>query len=54
EHWQTRSANHSQKIKNLCGLTADNVYTYEDNNGKVNNKELFKECATRKFVKDPL
>ncbi|MBK2110731.1 DUF2147 domain-containing protein [Francisella tularensis subsp. novicida FSC159] len=54
EHWQRISADQAQKIKNLCGLTADNVYTYEDKNGKVNNKELFKECATRNFVKNPL
>lgn len=54
EYWQRLPTDQAKKIKKLCGLTADNVYTYEGKNGKVNDKELFKECATRNFVKDPL
>ncbi|QIW09754.1 DUF2147 domain-containing protein [Francisella sp. LA112445] len=54
EYWQRISKKEAKKIRNLCGLTKDNVYPYEDKDGNVVNKELFEECATRDFIKNPL
>ncbi|GAB4222481.1 MAG: DUF2147 domain-containing protein [Francisella sp.] len=54
EYWYRISEDQAKKIKDLCGLTDDNVYTYEDKDGKVNNQKLFNECATRDFIQNPL
>ncbi|MED7819443.1 MULTISPECIES: DUF2147 domain-containing protein [unclassified Francisella] len=54
EYWERISKTEAKKIRKLCGLTKDNIYPYEDKNGKVINQKLFEECSTRDFVKDPI
>lgn len=54
EYWERISQEQADKIKQLCGLTKDNVYPYEDKDGNVINQKLFKECSTRDFMKKPL
>ncbi|MFT4694122.1 MAG: hypothetical protein ACI8TE_001023 [Francisella sp.] len=54
EYWERITSKEAKKIKKLCGLTKDNVYPYEDKDGKVVNKKLFIECSTRDFIKKPL
>ncbi|AIT09153.1 hypothetical protein LO80_03660 [Candidatus Francisella endociliophora] len=54
EYWERISKSEAKKIRKKCGLTKDNVYPYEDKDGKVNNPKLFKECSTRDFIKDPI
>ena len=54
EYWHRISHKQADKIKTLCGLTKDDVYPYEDKDGKVVNETLFIECSTRDFIKKPL
>lgn len=54
EYWDRISKSEAKKIRKKCGLTKDNVYPYEDKDGKIDNQELWEECSTRDFVKDPL
>ena len=54
EYWDRISHEQADKIKTLCGLTKDDVYPYEDKNGKVVNQKLFEKCSTRNFVKNPV
>ncbi|MDE4961489.1 hypothetical protein NAI45_10185, partial [Francisella tularensis subsp. holarctica] len=43
-----------KKIKNIFVLKTYNVYKYDEKNFNVKNKEQFKKCATRKFLKNPI
>lgn len=54
EYWERISKLEAEKIRKKCGLTKDNVYPYENKDGKVVDQKLFKECSTRDFIKDPL
>ncbi len=54
EYWERVSEEQANKIKDLCGLTDDDVYPYEDKDRKVINQKLFEECSTRDFIKNPL
>ena len=54
EYWERITPKEAKKIRKLCGLTKNNVYSYEDKNGNVVNQKLFEECSTRDFMKKPL
>ena len=54
EYWERISKTEAKKIKKLCGLNKNNVYPYENKDGKVVNQKLFEECSTRDFIKDPI
>ncbi|BCD90302.1 hypothetical protein fh0823_04410 [Francisella halioticida] len=54
EYWERISKIEAKKIRELCGLTKNNVYPYEDKSGKVVNQKLFEVCSTRDFIKNPL
>ena len=54
EYWERISQEQADKIKQLCGLTKDDIYPYEDKNANVVNQKLFKECSTRDFITKPL
>jgi len=54
QYWERLSQEQAEKVKNLCGLTSDDIYPYENKDGDLVNRELFEECSTRDFTKDPL
>lgn len=43
-HWKKITEEQFNAVKEKCGLTADNVYPYEDKDGKLTNQTLFEEC----------
>lgn len=51
-HWKKITPEQYEVIKDKCGLTADNVYPYQNNDGKLTNEKLFKECINYDFGVD--
>lgn len=51
EYWDRLSKGEATKIKMLCGLTKNKVYSYQDSGGKIVNKRLFKRVFNQRFYK---
>jgi len=48
-HWKKITPEQYEAVKAKCGLTADNVYPYQDKSGKLTNQKLFEECYNYDF-----
>jgi len=54
-HWKKITEEQFNTVKEKCGLTADNVYPYQDKKGNLTNQKLFEECYNYDFgVKSPV
>lgn len=54
-HWKKITPEQYQAAKEKCGLTADNVYPYQDKSGKLVDQKLFEACYDYDFgVKSPV
>ena len=48
-HWKKITPEQYESVKAKCGLTADNVYPYQDKSGKLTDPKLFEECYNYDF-----
>ncbi|QLE78508.1 DUF2147 domain-containing protein [Francisella sp. Scap27] len=48
-HWKKITPEQYEAVKEKCGLTADNLYPYQDEDGKLKDSKLFKECYNYDF-----
>lgn len=54
-HWKKITPEQYEAVKEKCGLTADNVYPYQNKDGKLTDQKLFEECYNYDFgVKKPV
>ena len=51
EYWNRISEKTAKDVQKMCGLTKNNVYTYEDSNEKIVNYKLFNKCVNTNFSK---
>jgi hypothetical protein len=48
-HWKRIDEATYEAVKAKCGLTADNVYPYQDAQGKLSDADLYKQCSNYDF-----